>query len=490
MMSQQHFEPARPGWKLRLRPALWGVILGGMRRKFSRCSATVCLLVALIAAPAAVGAGAPSRPGKIAFMGTDDQIYWCTGDCAKPECITCPKQGFSVRRAPRVVPGVSKPNITAVTMVQEPGMPPPQQERPPSAGLKYGWPTFSPDGSKIAFGWAGPAPDGNFFGLTVYDFTLHVSIPIFASNTEKIAYIQWTPDGTHISFLVNEPQGLSLILAQVKEKAPVRMLLSGAPIYYAWNDKGDKLIAHFNTGDDTRSEKIAMLEVTPTDQEITRTLARGRSPFKAPSWSADGKHLAYVGNVRAETYIDVADADGKNPRALASLPVGESSIVWSPDSRHIAYSTAVIGEELLMHGIRTVDIQSGESKKVTSDDVLAFFYSPDGNYLAYIGVPAKMPYYVWSVIDLKTGKIRTLDKFLSTQEEALVYRYFDQLALSHAIWSPDSKEFVYAGVRAMGDAEHPARSAPEPSLWIVPIDGSKERSYQGAVAAIYSSAAH
>ncbi len=430
---------------------------------------------------------ATDNTARVVFLGTDDQVYWCSGDCAKPECITCPRQGFSVRRAPRALPPA--PALVPVTLIQEPGMPPIPRApggRPMPLSMKYGWPTFSPDGSKIAFAWSGPGPDGNFFGLTVYEFARHIMIPIFASTTEKVVYIQWTPDGSRLSFLLNEPQGLSLILAQMKEKAPVRLLLSGAPIYYDWNRAGDRLAAHFSTGDDARAEKVALYNITPTDQEITRTLAHGRAPFKAPCWSPDGKHLAYVTNVRAETYIDVADADGAKPRALASLPVGESSIVWSPDSRHIAYSTAVIGEELLMHGIRSVDVESGDSKKLTTDDVLAFFYSPDGNYLAYIAVPAKMPYYTWHVIDLKTGKSRTLDKFMSTQEEAVFYRFFDQLALSHSVWSPDSKRIVYCGVRVIGDEGHTPRSAPEPSVWIAPIDGSKPHAYQGAVLAIYS----
>ena len=68
---------------------------------------------------------------------------------------------------------------------------------------------------------------------------------------------------------------------------------------------------------------------------------------------------------------------------------------------------------------------------------------------AYISVPSERPFYVWKVADLKTGKSRKLDNFLATQEESVSYHYFDQLALSHTIWSPDSSSFVYAGVRLL-----------------------------------------
>jgi Tol biopolymer transport system component len=436
-----------------------------------------CLL-SLIAAPR-ICAAAAKRPGRIAFVGTDDQVYTCTGDCAKPECITCPTHGLEVHRTSPLHP---------VRWVQElPEMPqtPPQRRPPP---MRYGWPTFSPDGSKLAFSWSGHGPDGNSFGISVFELSKHDTIPIFASRTERIDYVLWTPDSKSVSFLVSEPQGLSLILAEIKEKAPVRLIVSGVPLYYAWNSAGDRLLVHTNSGQDSRGEHVSLMGVTPTSQEVIRRLSRGRIPFKTPCWSPDGKHLAYVASNNAESYLVVADADGTHPKSMVSLPVGESSFIWSPDSRHIAYSTAVIGADMVFHGIKSLDIEKGESRRLASEDVQAFFYSPDARYLAFIAVPPELPFYVWQVIDLKTGKSRKLGNFLATQEEAIAYHYFDQLVLSHTIWSPDSSAFVYAGVRLLGEPRHPSGPTPAPQLWIVPIDGSKPQAGIGATQAYYSPA--
>ncbi len=445
----------------------------------SAAAAILLLLNATIARAATLPVG------NITYVGTDSNIYYCDAKCAQPKCITCKGEGAHVRRD-----GTIAPVAWPVQMPDElPGRPGRPEENAPRTGAEYGWPTFSPDGKLLAYTSQTFKKDGMSYAVWVYEIARQVSMQIFESRSERVIYLMWLGDGKHLSFLLGEPRGLSLILAEMKESAPVRIVTTGLPLYFAWGATPGELAVHLLAINSDRTEQVALMSLTPTSQNIDKVLSNGRTPFKNPCWSPDGKHLAYIASYHAESNIIVAEADGKNPRSVVSLPVGENSLIWAPDSAHLAYSTAITAQNPVYHGIKLVEIASATSKWLTKVDVAAFFFSPDAQHLLYIGVPAEKPYYNWSVIDVRTGNEKTLGNFLSTPDESTVYRYFDQLAVSHTIWSPDSKAFIYAGVRLVGDPERAIGVSPPPLAWVVPIDGSEPHQIATAVIAFFSPAA-
>ncbi len=277
------------------------------------------------------------------------------------------------------------------------------------------------------------------------------------------------------------------MIAEVKEHAPIRIVMTGVPMYFAWGPSPGLLAVHMSGGDDPESsERVELMTLSETNQVVNKVLSRGRSPFKTPCWSPDGKHLAWIANNHAEANLVVADADGQHPRSMVSLPIGDTSFEWSPDSRHIAYATTVIPHDPTFHEIKLVDTTDATSRTLTRDTVAAYFFSPDARYLAYISVPEDKPFYTWELIDLKSAKTRALGNFISTQEESVSYRFFDQLALSHSTWSPDSKAILYAGVRLLAEPTEALHLAPPPSVWSVPIDGSAPHSIGEGVVGFYA----
>ena len=429
-------------------------------------------IILLLTAARRAAAGTATA-GMITFIGTDSNIYYCDAKCAEPKCITCKTAATHVRRD----------GANAIVRVQDSA--PDENSHALNA---YAWPTFSPDGKRLAYSSESHKPGENSFAVWVYDLAGHTRIQIFESRTDRVVYVTWLPDNSHLSFLLGQPQGLSLMLAEVKESAPIRIVTTGLPLYFDWGATEGTLAVHTLALNSDRSEQVSVLNLTPTSQGVAKVLSSGRTPFKTPVWSPDGKHLAYVANYHAESNIIVADADTKNPRSVVSLPVGENSILWAPDSAHIAYSTAITADNPIYHGIKVVDIATANSKWLTKNDVAAFFYAPDARHLVYVGVPEEKPYYTWTSIDLKTGKEKALVNFLATSEESTAYRYFDQLAVSHTIFAPDSSAFIFAGVRLIGSPEGETGIAPPPSAWIVPIDGSPPRSVAQAVLGFFSPA--
>jgi Tol biopolymer transport system component len=424
-----------------------------------------------------------SIAGYITYVGTDANIYYCDAKCSQPKCITCKGAGAHVQRGTSIVDATWQVQLPGIP--EQPGRP---DENAPQTGAEYGWPTFSPDGKMLAYSSETHKKDGTSYAVWVYDIARQSPIEIFESRTERVIYLVWLNDGQHLSFLLGEPRGMSLMLAEKKESAPVRIVTTGLPLYFAWGATPDLLALHFLALNSERTEQVELMSLTPTSQNIDKVLSSGRTPFKNPSWSPDGKHIAYVASYHAESNIVVADAQGKNPRSVVSLPVGENSVIWAPDSKHLAYSTAITAQNPVYHGIKLVDVADASSKWLTKSDVAAYFFSPDSQHMLYIGVPEEKPYYTWSVIDIKSGTEKALGNFLTTVDESTVYRYFDQIALSHQIWSPDSKAFIFAGVRLEGDPDRTLAVSPPPIAWVMPIDGSAPHQISTAVLAFFSPA--
>jgi Tol biopolymer transport system component len=412
-----------------------------------------------------------TAPGAITFVGTDSNIYYCDAKCPEPKCVTCKAAAIHVRRDDAIVPVADS-----------------APDAGPAIATEYGLPTFSPDGKRLAYSSETHSQSGDSFVVWVYDLARSQPMQIFESRAERILYLAWLPDAQHLSFLLAEPRGLSLVLAELKESTPVRIVATGMPLYFDWGARPGELVLHMLALDSDRTEQVSLMSLTPTSQNVVKLLSRGRTPFKTPAWSPDGRRLAYIANNHAESNLVVADADAAHPRSVVSLPVGDNSFVWAPDSAHLAYSTAIMARNPIYHGIKLVDVASANSRWLTHNDVAAFFFAPDSRHLAYIGVPEDKPYYTWSVVDLKTGAEKTLGNFLATSEESVAYRYFDQLAVSHTIWSPDSSSFIYAGVRLVGSPGQSLGFAPPPAAYIVPIDGSEPRRISTAVLAFFSPA--
>src|SRR5882762_7708438 len=66
-------------------------------------------------------------------------------------------------------------------------------------------------------------------------------------------------------------------------------------------------------------------------------LTNDAEPENYPSWSPDGKRLAYQRDYNGSA-IYIADADGKNQHRLSPTPGFDATPSWSPDGKQIIYT--------------------------------------------------------------------------------------------------------------------------------------------------------
>ena len=79
------------------------------------------------------------------------------------------------------------------------------------------------------------------------------------------------------------------------------------------------------------------------------------------------------------------------------------------------------------------------------------------------------------VLDRKTGLRWPLVDFVPSLDQLTLFQYYDQYSKSHSIWSPDSREIVFAGREAglaIGASFPPTVDGENPLIYVVYVDQS------------------
>jgi Tol biopolymer transport system component len=106
-----------------------------------------------------------------------------------------------------------------------------------------------------------------------------------------------------------------------------------------------------------------------------RILAKNFSGAASPTWSPDGKHIAYVVLEKDTSSLYMTDLAGTSPVWLADNAAEPS---WSPDGKKIVF-TNYAGETQTIYFL---DIESKQTKKFTIG--YSPKWSPDGKQLAFL----------------------------------------------------------------------------------------------------------
>jgi tricorn protease len=131
----------------------------------------------------------------------------------------------------------------------------------------------------------------------------------------------------------------------------------------------------------------------PAEHGATRNLTSSSNADEDhPTWSPDGKTIAYTTDIDGEQQIAVRPAEGGPEKILTHFTSGfYYQPIWSPDSKRLSASDG-------NHRLWLLDIGSGAVTQVAQDpfnEIHDQSFSPDGRWLAYSITGANQQRGIW-----------------------------------------------------------------------------------------------
>ena len=310
----------------------------------------------------------------------------------------------------------------------------------------YTWPTWSPDGNKLAASRVTAEAAGLSFALDVVDIASRKVTTAYESEPGAVPvaqgvphYIYWAPDSVHLTFIASTRTGLVLYMADLDAGVgPVPLIDRGA-LYYTWGNSGKALLVH-------RGDELLLASVEDGETGPLRSLGTMAGEFKAPGLSRDGSELAYVDQEDGGAALYVGDTGDRPGKPRPVLSVGDSSaFLWSPTRSEIAVADTVDSRPSAYGQLTLVSSDGDNRQRLVDEPLIAFFWSPDGEGILYVSYDPDRRTFAWRFVPRSGGKPADLVEFLPSPELLTMITFFDQYAYSGRLWSPDSSQIVFSG---------------------------------------------
>ena len=385
-----------------------------------------------------------------------------------------------------------------------------------SGGRVFQFPAWAADNKAIAVIGSAEHDAGIYVVPAQNALSASTIHQVYRSHTQPPIYLSWSPDKRIISFLAIHPiRRLALYLTSSSGLLPVthnsKPVITGQPCFWQWQPDSRGFLVHVELG--REQARLALVQLADGPSQIAEAMVTDLSVrpghFQAPGLSWDGRYWAYAEKQRGldESRLIVESRAGKK---IVVDYRGIAALTWSPTATQLAFIHPTPAAQHIYGPIHLWDAVSGEVQPLTEENTLAFFWSPDGQKIAYLTLdtqaqrsPVVTPSFmtngrfigrwpfldpaleqeknealrlVLHVVDIPRGRSQTIAVFEPwTLFVNQFLPFFDQYALSHRIWSPASDALVIPMVKDN-----------QVQIYVVPIDGGPAKPIAEGMMATWS----
>jgi TolB protein len=192
----------------------------------------------------------------------------------------------------------------------------------------------------------------------------------------------WSPDASRLAYTSYQQLAAGLYILDVYEGKRTTVSTRGGNFSPSWSPDGKKLtFASTRTMDGNMEIYAAEIEAGPTRVGRIKRLTFNNGVDTAPTWSPNGREIAFTSDRGGTPQIYVMDAEGGNIRRISFGANYHDSPCWSPAGDRIVYVARVDNVfDLYVYSIRTQAIQKLTESNARNESPS---WSPDGRHIVF-----------------------------------------------------------------------------------------------------------
>jgi TolB protein len=211
-----------------------------------------------------------------------------------------------------------------------------------ASGKQYcGSIAWSPDDARILF-----IKSDNMFGghYDIYSIASQGGVAKRLTDNGTNYAVSWYPDGKNI--LHTAAVGDKLGVYKMKDDGSNRQLITPATQSFSYGRLSPDTRTIALVSANREGSQIFTMQADGTGlRQLTTTVSPfwdagfSRDANSSPVWSPDGRQIAYISYIESTPDILVMNADGTNKKRLTVNSLRDESPSWTKDGRHIIFSS-------------------------------------------------------------------------------------------------------------------------------------------------------